>query len=200
MTELENILLEKREISEEKRRASLANLRFTEGLRGTQERIRADGVNASLPNALHGDLDPVRLARRETPAHRTMVNMAAAGYTNCEIAKLTGYNAKTVATALKQPHAREYLINEAKKTVQDEIKELLAKEALPSLRVLASVRDDELAPAPARISASNSLLDRFLGKPVQPISDDIKPPSQMTDEELRAQVERELSQPKPSAS
>jgi hypothetical protein len=152
----------------------------------------AGGENAALPEALAGDIDPVRIARRETPVHRTMVNMAVAGYTNREIAMFTGYSPATVATAIKQPHARKYMIQEAKKTVQDEIKELLASEALPSIKRLITVRDSQDARSSDVIAASNSLLDRFLGKPVQPITENQKPPSEMTDAELKAQVELEL--------
>ena len=156
------------------------------------------GVNEKIEGGLVGDVDAFRLNSRETPIHRTMVNMAAAGYTNREIATFTGYSAATVANAIKQPHARAYLINEAKKTVQDEIKALLEAEAIPSIKTLVAVRDDVLAAAPARVSASNSILDRFLGKPTQPITHDAKPMAELSDEELRNQVVSELQAVQPN--
>lgn len=156
--------------------------------RGQQERKRADGVNTTITGGLIGDLDPVRYAKRETPVHRTMVNMAAAGYTNREIAAFTGYNKTTVATAIKQPHAREYLINEAKKTVQDELRTLLESQALPSIQKLVQVRDNEKSKGSDVIAASNSILDRFLGKPTQPIVTDAKPVEQMTEDELKSRT------------
>lgn len=152
------------------------------------------GINEKIEGGLVGDVDAVRINSRETPAHRTMVNMAAAGYTNREIALFTGYAPATVSNAIKQPHARQYLINEAKKTVQEELKELLASQAIPSVQTLVSVRDDVLAAAPARVTAANSILDRFLGKPTQPITNDAKSMSDLSDEELRAQVASELQQ------
>lgn len=157
---------------------------------------RANGTNATLPGALVGDMDPTRLLSRETPVHRQMINMMAAGYQVKEIADFTGCCVATVSNVLKQPWAREYLINEAKKTVQDEIKQLLENEAIPSLKRLVSVRDSETARPADVISASNSLLDRFLGKPVQPMTNDAKPVAQMSDEELRQQVQDELNRAK----
>lgn len=157
--------------------------------RGQNERKRANGVNTELVGGLVGDLDPVRVAKRETPVHRTMVNMAAAGYTNREIASFTGYNATTVATAIKQPHAREYLINEAKKTVQDELRALLEGQAIPSIKALIAVRDEPEAKGSDVIAASNSILDRFLGKPTQPILNKEETPAEkLTEDELNART------------
>jgi hypothetical protein len=152
------------------------------------------GVNSKIDNALVGDHDPQLFYKTEKPVHRTMVNMAGVGYTTREIAEFTGYDIKTVSNVLRQPWARERLITEAKKTVQDEMKEFLESEVLPSLHTLKEVRDDVEARRSDRITASNSLLDRFLGKPVQPISENQKPPSELSDEELRKQVEAELRQ------
>lgn len=187
-----------RQIRSQLNNLSFAHERLAEAQLRGKVLLRQGGVNSTIENGLVGDIDPVRIAKRETPVHRTMVNMAAAGYTNREISEFTGYNTNTVATAIKQPHAREYLIKEAKKTVQDEIRQLLESQAIPSIQTLVAVRDNPQARGADRVTASNSLLDRFLGKPVQPISKDEKPPSAMTDAELRAQVERELTATQPN--
>jgi hypothetical protein len=103
---------------------------------------------------------------------------------------------------LKQPWAQEYVINQAKKTVQDEIKAILEAEALPSIRKLVAIRDSVdfnsgvpvlAADKNVAKAAADSLLDRFLGKPVQPMTTDAKPVAQLSDEELRAQVQAELA-------
>ena len=161
----------------------------------------ANGVNSTLGEALVGDLDAKTVLTRETPAHRTMINMAAAGYTNREIAAAVGRSPTTVANTIRQPWAREYLIKEAKKTVQDEIKTVLEAEALPSIRRLVQIRDSSLETAADRNAskaACDSLLDRFLGKPTQPITTDAKPMAELSDEELREQVIAELSVNKPN--
>lgn len=155
--------------------------------------VRQGRHNANLVDALVGDVDPRRYQRQEKPVHRTMVNMAAAGYTNKEIAQFTGYSTATVHEAITQPHARERIINDIKKTVQDEMKDFLEAEVLPSLKMLKAVRDGEGVRNQDRLAASNALLDRFLGKPVQPINNDAKPVSDLSDEELKAEVQRELA-------
>ena len=87
-------------------------------------------------------------------------------------------------------------MQEAKKTVQQEIKTLLEQEALPSLRTLITVRDSDKAKPSDRTNAANALLDRFLGKPQQSVLIEEKNPAEMTDEELRRAVERDLQSTK----
>lgn len=154
--------------------------------------------NANLDEAFEGDVCPKYLLNREKPWHRTVINMAAAGYTNVEIGKIVGRDVGTIANTLRQPWARRYLINEAKKTVQDEIKALLESEALPSIRKLVAVRDGEGVRPSDVIQASNSILDRFLGKPTQPITTDAKPMSELSDIELKEQIQRELTATQPN--
>ena len=179
----------------EQRRAQLENCALLKEERGNVLK-RADGVNANMEDGLNGDLDPSRLITRELPVHRTMINMAVAGYQITEIAKLTGYCNNTVSNVLKQPWARKYMVQEAKKTVQQEIKTLLEQEALPSLRTLITVRDSDTARPSDRANAANALLDRFLGKPQQSVLIEEKNPAEMTDEELRRAVERDLQSTK----
>ena len=158
---------------------------------------RANGENVALEDGLHGDFDAAHKILREQPYHRTIINMSAAGYTTEEIAAFTGRNRQTVSNTLRQPWARTYLIQEAKKTVQEEIRQLLEQEAIPSIRKLVEIRVSVGAGTAAdkgvAKQAADSLLDRFLGKPTQPISTTEKPPSEMSDEELKAQVQRELA-------
>lgn len=169
---------------------SLENLKLAHG---ESQLKRWDGANAKLEGGLKNDFDPRYELKQERTYHRTFINMAAAGYTAQEISEFTGFTRVTVANALRQPWAREHLIKETKKTLQDEMKEFLEGEILPSLRTLVAVRDGDQVKPSDKVNASNALLDRFLGKPVQPITEEIKPPSEMSDEELRKQVERELS-------
>ncbi|MDE2097281.1 MAG: hypothetical protein KGL39_08570 [Patescibacteria group bacterium] len=159
--------------------------------------VRANGQNSQLEGALLGDLDAKYIIKRETPVHRSMVNMAAAGYTAAEIAKALGWSQGAVANVLRQPHSRQYLINEAKKTVQDDIKQLLQQEVVPSLQALVRTRDSEASRPSDVISASNSLLDRALGKATANVTIQ-KAPAEMSDEELKAQVLAELAAQQPN--
>lgn len=166
-----------------------------EAARGTNKQLaHLNGVLSKVDDALHNDSDSVREVIQEKPIHRRFVDLQLQGYTPTEIAKLTGFSMQWVSQVLKQPFARQRFIQESKKTVQEEMKEFLEAEVLPSLQALKKVRDDDHVRAADKISASNSLLDRFLGKPVQPIAENQKPPSELSDEELRKQVEAELAQ------
>ena len=184
------------------REAGLTNLKLAQVARSHQLCLaekdydkRANGENSKLDGALFNDFDSKRHIVRERPHHRTMVDMSMAGYSNNEIASATGFKRHSVSNVLRQPWAREYIIKETKKTVQDEIREVLEAEALPSIRKLVTLRDAEAKTAAEKnvqLSATNAILDRFLGKPTQPISTNQKPPSELTDDELRQEIEREI--------
>jgi hypothetical protein len=79
-------------------------------------------------------------------------------------------------------------MNAIKRNSQDEIKEFLKAEVMPSLEVIKSVRDNITARPSDRVAAANTLLERFLGKAVQPISPDAKPLSEQSDDELKSNV------------
>jgi hypothetical protein len=166
--------------------------------RNNQEWRRRVGSNAELEDGLHNDTNSYREVFNEKPAHRLFAEMTVQGYTPTEIAAYTGFTAQWVSQVLKQPFARERVVSQIKKNVQEEMKTFLEAEVLPTLKVLKEIRGEEGVEshvrASDRISAGNSLLDRFLGKPVQPLTENAKTPAEMSDEELRIQVERELKQ------
>jgi len=160
--------------------------------------VHANGVNTTLDDALVGDLDPANPLNIERPHHRRFLDMTIQGYIPQEIADQTGFSRQTVQNTLRQPWARKYLIEQSKKTVMDEMKEFLEAEVLPSLKALKAVRDGQDVRNADRIVASTALLDRFLGKPVQPMTGSVKPPVEMSDEELREQVAREITADQPN--
>lgn len=170
--------------------ASRRNLLAT---RGSDFHLRKNGSNAKIEDGLFGDFDCARFVDQERPYHRVILEMVGAGYTYTEVAKFTGRSNVTVANICKQPWAREFFIKKASKNVKDEIQELLKQEVVPSLKTLVAVRDNPIARSADKITAANSLLDRFLGKPTQHLSVDEKKPTEMTDDELRTAVEKELS-------
>lgn len=135
---------------------------------------------------------------KEKPVHVTMAAMAAVGYDCAEIAKVTGYNQHSVAKILRAPFARGRVLEMATRTVQDEIKAILEQEAVPSIRALVAVRDDLGARNSDKVSAANALLDRFLGKPTQPITTDAKPMADRSDAELMEEVRKEMAATQPN--
>lgn len=146
------------------------------------------GENCSLPGALANDSDPSQHLYREKVQHRLVAEMAAQGYTNSEIALHTGYTNSYVTTILRQPQGRIAAMNAIRRNSQDEIKEFLKAEVMPSLEVIRSVRDNEAARPSDRIAAANTLLERYMGKAVQPINPDAKPLAEQSDDELKSNV------------
>ena len=148
----------------------------------------AGGANAKLDDALYNDLDKQTKLKREAPHHRRFLDLQLQGYNVHEIAAITGFSISCITVALRQPWARQHFINASKKTVTEQIKEVLEKEALPSIKLLVKVRDDANARNADRLSASQQLLDRFLGKAAQPIITQEKPAEQLTNDELAART------------
>lgn len=159
---------------------------------------RQGGENSMLKDALAGDIDARSLLTHEKPVHRLMAEMAANGYSEKEIAEFTHYTVHHVSDVLRQPWAREHTLRRIKQTAQDEILQFLEAEVMPSLRVIRDIRDDEKVPAVVRGSMAEKLAERFLGKPVQPMQQNAKPPSDLSDDELRQQITRELTATQPN--
>jgi DNA-binding MarR family transcriptional regulator len=116
-------------------------------------------------DALHGDTLPVLALASEKPIHRVMIYLHAQGASLQDIARHTGYTYQYVTQVMRQPWARQRLMTILKESCQDAVKHFLTHEVAPSLEVLREVRDSSTASAQAKIAASNSILDRALGKP-----------------------------------
>lgn len=116
------------------------------------------------PDALYGDRPATQEVKREQPQHRIMVMLKAQGYTNREIAAAMDVTTVCVGQVLRQPWARARLLSIFETRGMSKIDSLLSAEAVASLETLIEIRDSSDAGASARLSASNSLLDRYLGK------------------------------------
>jgi hypothetical protein len=117
-----------------------------------------------------------------------MQTMFSKGYTVEEIAIHTGYTRLRVGEVLRQPWAQMNIVDDIQRSVQDEVKALLENEVLPSIKKQAALRDDPDAPKAVQLAAANALLDRFLGKPNQPITQHQGDPAQMSNKELEERV------------
>jgi hypothetical protein len=104
----------------------------------------------------------------ERPEHMRIINLKFAGHTNIEISAFTGYTPNYISMLLRQPWARKRLLTMFEQDGQN-LAKLVEAEAKQALMVLAEIRDDEKAPANARVTASINLMDRFFGKPTQRI-------------------------------
>lgn len=151
--------------------------------------VHANGVNAKLTGALHNDHDPDYLLYHEKPVHRTMVRMAEEGFDTKAIAQFTGYSTSHVSNVLRQPFARAAMIEHAEKRFEDELKDLLQSEVIPSVETLTEIRDDKEAPKAVRAQSAQYLVDRWLGKPTQPIENKAATePAKLTTQELESRV------------
>lgn len=156
---------------------------------GTRER-RLDGVNAGLPGALHNDSDPQYYIKYERPLHRLVIYLAANGLTMKEIAAKTEQSTVAISNILRQPWARAKMIEVMKETGEENIRDLLkpaAKDALLQI-IKISKNEDGLVPAAVQLAASVNVVDRFLGKPTQPITTEEVAPEKLSDEELEARI------------
>lgn len=166
--------------------------------RFSQEEVERNGTmrsgkNAERENGFFNDTDPLIYRQKEMPWHRVVAHMIAEGYTYEEIAKTLGRNRRTIEEIARQPFVRQRTIAKIEENTKSEIKAFLESEVMPSLQAVVAVRNDPNSKPSEKLAAANSVLDRFLGKPTQPIQHNTKTPSEMTDEELRAQIELELS-------
>jgi hypothetical protein len=124
------------------------------------------------PDRLHGDSMPETTLLTEKPVHRMMVYLSASGASADDIATQTGYTAASVRQVLKQPWARQRLVQILNETGRDRVAHFLKNQVAPSLETLQEIRDDTTKAAAARITAANSILDRALGKATIKIESD----------------------------
>jgi hypothetical protein len=119
------------------------------------------------PDAFHNSKLPNLAINHEKPEHRLIIYLKASGKSNREIAKRTGYAETHISQVLRQPWAREALLRELRAAGTSELDAILSANAADSLYTLVEIRDNPEAKSSDRITAANSLLDRFLGKPTQ---------------------------------
>lgn len=135
---------------------------------------------------LWGNRPPRALLTQEKPEHRQVQELAAAGYRTSEIASMVGMNNATVRNVIRQPFAQDRITKVMKETAKDEIAAMLERAAPESIkRMISRAGDPELEPK-LRQGVDEYIVDRYLGKAVQPIcqgDDDLK---KLTDREVAA--------------
>lgn len=152
------------------------------------------------PDKLHGDKlmsGRTQARQKEGPTHRMAVLLKAQGRTNREIAEALDVNENTIAIVLRTPWARMRLLDEINRAARPGIQALLEAEAPKSVLTLIEMRDNEKAKPSERITAANSLLDRFLGKPAQTVTSvTVKGPDLSTKELIEQELEELKKQEK----
>lgn len=142
------------------------------------------------PNAtLSGATVPSYDIMTEKVEHRFVIYLNSQGHTPAEIAKKTDYSEQHVRQILAQPWARRQSLrlleeSDAKKMVE----EMIEQSAVRSVQVMIQIRDDPKTPANTRVTVCDKLLDRFLGKALQPIVA-AKPIEDDNDKEINKRLE-----------
>lgn len=150
------------------------------------------GVKCHVADGLFNPVSTQRIYMREKPWHRVCAELAASGHTVMEIVAFTRRSRRAVQQVLAQPYAQARIAAKSAMNASDEIREILEDVAPASLKRIAklAVTASESADQSMRelgMKADQAILDRFLGKPNQPIttiSPAAKPDKELTDEEL----------------
>ncbi len=119
------------------------------------------------PDRLTDDIRPNLTLKKEQPQHRMIVMLKAQGRSNRSIAETMGMDEAWISQVLRQPWARQRLVQEITEMGRDAVREMLSVSAIDSLNRLIDLRDDPKTPAGVKRQACSDLLDRALGKAVQ---------------------------------
>jgi hypothetical protein len=106
--------------------------------------------------------------KRETYRHRVILYAALQGKSPKTIAEETGYSESHVRLVMRQPWFRQRLAEEMDKVGLEGVHELLRGAAADSVLTLISLRDDEKTSSGVKAKICFDLLDRTLGKAIQP--------------------------------
>lgn len=112
------------------------------------------------------------LLQREKSRHRAIVELAAKGYDQKEVAARVGVSPVTVGNTLAQPMLQKPLVEAIKRHhgADEQVVELIKESVVKAVATLAEVMEDERAKNSDRIAAAQAILDRRYGKPNQPIN------------------------------
>lgn len=125
--------------------------------------------------------------QRERPEHREMVLMRQLGFTAREIAEKVGYTPAGVNQVLRQPWARQRIL-EGLHASASKLQDMLDREAAESLLVQLELRDSPATPTAVKAKICDSIMDRALGKATQKV--DVTRRDAPVDESIDALQER----------
>ena len=138
---------------------------------------------AVVNNTFKGVSDPSVFRKKEQARHLAIAQMSIAGYTNIEIAKGMGLNPMTVCDLLRQPYVQVYMKEQAMEFGDNMQQQIIAegKAAFArAVKLATNAPSDKI-----KADLNKYLIDRYLGRAVQPIENISKPVEDMSDEELR---------------
>lgn len=148
--------------------------------------------NPPFEDALRNDPIAIQDVQSEKPWHRLAIMMASSGSTVTEIAEKLERTVTWVSLLLRQPWARERLVNEIQRAGRNEIETLL-KSAGPSAIQRVIELSESAKNEAVRLAANREIIDRLLGKAVEKIEVTRKPDLDLdkVNQELKALEEQE---------
>lgn len=178
----------------------------THGPQGRQPRTALDlsdieeYVNES-PDALFNSAaycHPGYEVKREQGHHRLWIMLKVQGWSNKEIAAKYGYDHIHIGTVLRQPWARARMMEEIKKLGGDEVRSIFQSKAADLAWDLIEIAENTSEKGSTRVAAINTVHDRLMGKPNQPMTHVNVDTSTMSDAEMFAflQEAKKISQVK----
>ncbi len=139
--------------------------------------VRHGGENSRLPLAFFNDKEPILRLQHENARHRIIEGLAAKGCTTREIAAAVGMSCGAVSNITRQPFARAKIQEAIENNMQSEIRDILERAAPGALKRQVSMAengfdsDTGMYRSELAKKCDDAILDRFLGKPTQPIVD-----------------------------
>lgn len=134
---------------------------------------------------LHGATRPPYVIQQERPEHRFLVFLYAQGLSTKDIFVQLGgewdsslnlpksgtgqYSYQHLHTIRRQAWFQTKLVQYMEECGKDLIRAKFESELMPSIEKVIEIRDDEDAPKQLQLRAAESLIDRFLGKPIQQV-------------------------------
>lgn len=128
-----------------------------------------------------------RYILEEKPWHRQAMELAKQGFNHKEIGEVLGKSPNGVSNVLQQDRSQKYIVDTIKQTAHQTLAAAIEKAASGALdRILACAEDEVLKVKDPKtyIQANQEILNRFLGKPSQPLEHKHVNPDTLPDEEL----------------
>ena len=117
-------------------------------------------------------LAPLLELKKERPAHRLALELAAQGYNITEIAQRLGVTTVSVQNWLRQDHAQQTLVDTIHRNIteDEQVVEIIKRNVVKAVTFYENVLADSQADRKDRMEAAERLLNRRYGKPTQPMA------------------------------
>jgi len=115
-----------------------------------------------------------QVSKHELPHTRIILEKAARGFSQAEIAEQMGMHRATIANTIRNPVFQQTLVNEIRRlaTEDEQVVEIIKASVVDAAKLLRQTMNDTSVKRETRIDAAEKVLCRRYGKPNQPINRD----------------------------